>query len=91
MIVNSRRPVMSRFHEKLINAMCHDIFSSVNNRCGGNMKDTQRSLSFLFFGEDHLDECDHVIHPEVLKEVMIKRMISPNKFIKVFEHVHTLK
>ena len=83
------RPIMSRFHEKLINSMVHDIFNSVNNKCKGNLVDTQKTLSFLLFGEDHVDECDHVIHPNVLRELIIKKKIHPNKFIEIFNHVHT--
>ena len=81
---------MTRFHAKLIDSMVFDIFSSVYNKCGHDMKDTQRSLSFLFFGEEHLDEMDKVIHPDVLRDVLVKRMIHPRKFIEVFNHVHTL-
>ena len=80
----------SRFQDKLVNAMCFDIFNSVYNICKHDMENTQRSLSFLFFGEEHLDEMNDVKHPDVLKSVLTKRMISPQKFIEVFEHVHTL-
>ena len=80
---------MTRFHAKLIDAMVFDIFNSVHNQCGGDMKDTQKTLSFLFFGEDHIDECDHVSHPDVLKELMVKRMTHPRRFLKIFEEVHT--
>ena len=81
---------MTRFHAKLVDSMVFDIFNCVHNICKYDMKNTQRSLSFLFFGEEHLDEMDNVSHPDVLRDLLVRRMINPNKFIEVFNHVHTL-
>ena len=85
------RGQMTRFHSKLIDSMIFDIFSSVYNQCGHDMKDTQQTLSFLFFGEPHCEDFDKVKHPDTLKEIVIRRMVHPRKFLTVFAEVHNFK
>ena len=85
------RGQMTRFHDKLVDSMIFDIFNSVYNQCGHDMKDTQKTLSFLFFGEPNCADFDKCNHPEVLKTIVVKRMVKPLKFIKIFEQVHNFK
>ena len=82
---------LTRFHEKLVNAMVYDIFHSVSMHCEADLEKIHRVLGQLFFHEPDMEEMKKVNHPEILLALLIKFSVSPGRFREVLNHVNSMK